>query len=580
MRHLRRCLTEHWHFILVVTVLTLVTTWPTLNYVWRTDVFWLPTGGSSDVFIKLWDVWYGGKFLTGQADRFYTDLMFYPEGVSLTFNSFFIPHVIVVNALQAFLPLSNAYSLTYIIIVFFTAITAYVYTHWLFRDKWLALFGATVFSFSPHVLGHPNHPEISFVALFPPALYCFHRGVAEGRRRLIIVAGLLTGLTTLTSLYAYVCLVITLGLYVLAFAATRWRDARFWRQVSLLAASTALASLWRIYHLAKDSQLLHDAATWNQSLERGVDLISHFVHPANPFVGPWLDQLWQPAGSAASSFTSYLGIVPLLLICVGLFNKGTRRKTLPWLGLMAVFLLLRLGSVLVVNGVVYEDVLLPKYYLNQLLPFAFAPFNEADHFMMGALLPLAVMASGGILALQRRVAIARRPWFLLLLITLVAVEYYHPVRDRLIEEEQLAFIHWLADQPDQDLALINLPMGRSAAKVYNLFQLLSGYPHVEGAISRTPDSAFDYIRANAILGAWYDNRAILCDEDEKDEYLSAAEQLEDDGFTHVVLHQQIGPRANYWPLRESLSDIEPAYSDKWVSVYQIVDLRGSCSHDM
>ena len=75
--------------MVIVTLLTLALTYPTISYVFRSDVFWLP-GDNFDVYIKYWDVWYGRQFLTGQADRFYTDLMFYPKVCpSTTIHSLF-----------------------------------------------------------------------------------------------------------------------------------------------------------------------------------------------------------------------------------------------------------------------------------------------------------------------------------------------------------------------------------------------------------------------------------------------------------------------------------------------------------
>ena len=129
-------------------------TFPTIVYIFRTDVFWLPTGDNLDVYIKLWDVWYGNQILTGQADRFYTDLIYYPEGVSLANHPLFQLHSFAVTALQVFMPLSNAYSLTHLLIIFSSAGAAYLYLFWLSKDKWLALFGAIVFGFSPQVLAH------------------------------------------------------------------------------------------------------------------------------------------------------------------------------------------------------------------------------------------------------------------------------------------------------------------------------------------------------------------------------------------------------------------------------------------
>ena len=154
MLRISNTLREHRHFFVVVVLLTLVTTFPTIVYVFKTDVFWHPAGAHRDVYIKIWDVWYGGQFLSGQADRFHTDLLFYPEGTSLVFHPFFIPHIIVVNALNILLPLSNAFSLAYLLIIVISALSAYVYLHWLFKDKWIALLGAVVFGFSPIVVGH------------------------------------------------------------------------------------------------------------------------------------------------------------------------------------------------------------------------------------------------------------------------------------------------------------------------------------------------------------------------------------------------------------------------------------------
>ena len=168
-------------------------TFPTIVNVFRTDVFWLPTGDSHDVYMQMWDVWYGEQFLTGQADRFYTDLVFYPDGVSLPYHPLFLPHIILVNALEILLPLSNAYSLGYLLIIWLSALSAYVYLLWLFEDKWLAGFGAVVFGFSPHVMIHPNHPHIAFVATVPMILYFLQRGLLDRRLRFAMISGLIIG---------------------------------------------------------------------------------------------------------------------------------------------------------------------------------------------------------------------------------------------------------------------------------------------------------------------------------------------------------------------------------------------------
>ncbi len=565
-------LRKHRHVLVIVTLLTLVMTFPTIIYVFRTDVFWLP-GDNFDVFIKYWDVWYGRQFLTGQADRFYTDLMFYPKGLSLNYHPFFIPQIIVVNALSVFLPVPNVISLTYLLITATCAFSAYAYLLWLFNDKWIALFGAVVFGFSPHVVGHPYHPDIASLSTAPLALYCFHCGVRERRTRLIILGGLLTGLTTVISMYLYVCILITLGFYLCAFAISRLRDRRFWQDVTLLFLVVAVSSIWRVYPLMAGSADIDEVAAWHGDEIRS-DALSYLINYRNPIIGPLAESISEFPPGGKISTTSYLGYLPLLLIILGLLAHATRRRMLPWALLCAVFLVLRLGSYLNVNGTLYPDILLPKHYLDQFLPAVFESFWEVDNFMMGALLPLAVLACFGLVAIQMRFAIAAKPVFMLALVALVAVEYWIPVQGRVISDEQVAFLDWLASEEDtQDISVINLPMGRRNSKLYNLYQALSGYPQSEGAISRTPDRAFDYFRANYLLTAWYDRRPVHCDTPERDAYLAGLTQLEQDGFSHVVFHRQ---RQNWPEVRESFQGIKPSYFDGFVSIYRLQDLRDSC----
>lgn len=570
-------LREHRLVLLTVTVLTLLLTWPAIVYVFRFDVFWLP-GDNFDVYIKYWDVWYGGKLLAGQADRFYTDLMFYPRGVSLNHHPFFIPQIMVVNALNVVLPLSNAISLTYPLITATSAFSAYVYLRWLFNDKRVALFGAVVFGFSPHVAGHPYHPDIAFMATVPLALYSFHRGLRGRRAPWIALAGLLTGLTTVISMYMFVCLMIMLGFYICAFAISRLRDRRFWLDVALLCLAIALSSVWRLYPLMTDSVSIDAAAAWHGEYEIRSDALSYIINYRNPFIGPIAESFapFPPGGKIST--TSYLGVVPLAMVLFGLMSGGARRRMLPWVFLCAVFLLLRLGSHLTVNGVLYPDIALPKYYLDEFLPAVFESFWEVDNFMMGALLPFAVLACYGLAALQKRFASAAKPVFVLALVAIVAAEYWIPVVGRGVSDQEVAFLEWLAQEDEtQDIRLINLPMGRRNSKLYNLYQALSGYPHAEGAISRTPESAFDYFRANFLLKAWLDRRPVHCDTPDRDAYLAGLDQLEIDGFSHVVYHRR---RQNWAELRDSFAGLSPAYHDDFVSIYRLQDLRESCPRQL
>ena len=553
--------------------LTLIVTWPTILYVFRTDVFWLPVGESAHVLVSIWNDEHVMRFLRGQeTDLFYTNSIFYPHGVSLLYQAFFVPYSIVFSALQVIMPLSNAFCVAYLLIIIVSILSSYVYMRYLIKDTWPAVFGALVFGLSPHIVGRPHHPVLAFAAPLPLVLYFFHRGIHEKRTNLIIVAGVLTGLTCATSLYAYVCLVLTLGLGICAFAWTKWRKPQFWINVALLALVTAMASAWRIVPMMESSQSLHSVMDWHGKEYRN-DLISSFVNHKHPIIGPFLEQNGLTAGGTHRGKRSYLGWLPLVLMGIGLSCRGYRQRMLPWLLLVLVFFVLRMGSTLHINGTEYSNVLLPKNLLDRVLPFAFESFAETDLFTFGILTPFAVLSCFGLVALQTLQPATRQRGFVLLLIGILAFEYYVPVEERIIPHEQFAFLEWLEDEEDVDIRLINAPMGRQNAKRYQFYQALSGYPSVEGAISRPPSAAFEYIQASPILGAWREDRPALCAFNSSDEYLSALDDLVADGFTHVVYHRE---QRDARKIAGSFFGVAPAYNDEYANIYRIHDLQDHC----
>ena len=60
---------------------------------------------------------------------------------------------------------------------------------------------------------------------------------------------------------------------------------------------------------------------------------------------------------------------------------------------------------------------------------------------------------------------------------------------------------------------------------------------------------------------------------DRDAYLAGLAQLDEDGFNHVVYHRGM---QNWADIHDSFATTEPSYSDDFVSIYRLSDLRGSC----
>ena len=575
MTHIRRSLRNHLPFLVVMPLIIIALTWPTILRVFDRDGFWL-VQSNSDANMLFWDAWYFERLITGRADFYYTDLLFHPGGVSLAFHNFSLPHMALMAALKTFMPPANAFNLTFLLLTFLNAAAGYMYLKYLFRDKWIALFGSVVFGASAFIISRPAHTNIAFVATIPLGLYFLHRGLAERRLRFMLAAGTVIGATAFIGMYTLVCLLIMLGFYLAYFAPRSLADRRFWLNVGLLSIVLAAFLFLRFYPMVADPQGLSDALGKNADKEVGKDLLSYFFNFHHPVTSLKLAELLpQLTTDDVWENVVFLGYVPLLLVICAFAKGCNRRRLLPWLALAVPFLVLRLGSHLTVNGITYADILLPKYYLTQALPFIFRPFWATDNFHAGTLLPFAVLCCFGLLVVTRTLPTRYSVPVTLLLAGMVAFEYYQLPRRFDLAEGRLAFIDWLQQEEDQEsIRIINLPTGATNSKFYGFYQTFNGYPHAEGRPTRTPPRAFDYMESNLLLRNWRAGRVYNCLPGNMSEFISAQAQLRDDGFTHVVLHFD---RLYSKRIAPNFVNIPAAYSDEFVGIFRIEDLDESCN---
>ena len=577
IKELAATLRDHLHFIVVMPLLIILMTWPAFDQIFNTDNFWV-VGKSIDAEMLFWDAWYLKLLLDGQADFSYTDRLFYPTGVSLAFHNFSLPHMIVFAGLQAVMPASNAFNATFLLLSFATAAAGYVYLNYLFRDKWIALFGAVVFGAGAFILTRPAHPNIAFIATIPLSLYFLHRGLLEARLKLLLIAGALIGATAFIGMYTLVCLLIMLAAYLLYFACRRWTQREFWLHILLMTLVIGAFVALRFYPMLADPQGVANALSKGAGREVGKDLLGYFVNTLHPITQPILASLF-PVQGFDRSWTNavFLGYMPMLLTALAIIRSEKRRRLLPWLALALVFLILRLGSFLTLNGVDYPNIVLPLRTLKEAVPQLFQPFWAVDNFHAGALFPFAVLACYGLAHALRSLTTRRRLIAILILTGATAFEYYGLQVPEIIPAARLEFIAWLQGEPDQDaIRLIHLPFGTHQHKVYGFYQTFNGYPHAAGRPTRTPETAFDYIRSNFILGAWNAGEGVTCLPCNREDFIAAQRQLLADGFTHIVLH-------HYWRSVASESKtllyLPAAYEDDYVLIFRVEDLSLNCKSE-
>lgn len=151
IRGLAGVLRRHRFFLLAAPIAILVMTNPTAAIVLDVDAWRAPTH-SADVFMGYWDAWYGEQVLRGEADLFRSDLLFHPQGLSLAFHNYCLPHMLLLGALWKVLPPVNANALAYLIILAANLLSAYAFLLRKVSRPEFACAGAIMFALSPYLL--------------------------------------------------------------------------------------------------------------------------------------------------------------------------------------------------------------------------------------------------------------------------------------------------------------------------------------------------------------------------------------------------------------------------------------------
>ena len=571
MSRIRAACRKHSPFLIILPLLIIVMTWPTIVRVFDVGALWLP-GKSTDLFFKIWDVWYIREVLAGRADFLYTDLQFYPRGMSLAFHQFSLPHSIAVGFLQSFMPFPGAINLGFLLMLFANASSMYLLLTYIFNDRWISLFGAALVGVCPALLRHQSLPDLSLMASIPLAMYLMLRSINEQRLSFALFAGLAAGVAAFVSMYMLVCTALTLGIVAVSLAASRWRCRGFWLQMAILLCACASLSAIRIAPMFMDRHAFAEAATKGAHVDGSTDAMAYFVLSPNRTLSPLIASVAGITPGRAHR-RSYLGYAPLLFVIIG-FARGSRcRQMMPWFVMFLLFLLLRLGDTLIVNGVQYPNVPLPKPILDQVFPIMFRPFWYPNGWGTGLVLAFAVLACFGLKTVARGMSERRASLLVLALIAFTAFEFYAPIESSVIKEGGTKYIDWLKTEEQNSIRLIHVPMGRSYSKIYSLYQTFSGYPTAEGVANRTLAESYSYIDADPILSEWRRHKRIHCFPAEASAINAGLGRLLSDGFTHIVIHrwlaQSMDPPISYL-------HAEPAYEDDFVTVYRLQDMLESC----
>lgn len=570
---------KHLHVLLIVPLAIIATTWPTFPRIFDRGEFWLHVV-QHDKWLKIWDAWHIERVLGGQAQLYFTDSFFHPQGLSLAYQAYVFPHAFLLIALKAVIPVDDAYNLLFLLILCFNAFCGYALIRHLIKDKWIALFGAVIFAVAtPFPFGSTSADHI-MIGTLPLTVFFLLRAFSESNWRLGAIAGICAGVTAFISVYVFAIILLSVGILASMKAFSLWRRGSFWRSLLLFAVLCFSVSMLRFYPMLADRALLTQAVETYQGKIRSNDVLQHFVLPNNPITGHLFGEPIDPRKNFETSIIklefreAYLGYINIFLAACAFLLQPRRRRLLPWTVILVFFAVLRLGSFLTFNGAEYTEIILPEGFLRGWFPTLFGVIGNQEYYQIGVVMALAVLSCCGLAALLRSKQAKFRMFAVLLCTLVICIEFYVPRVGQTIEKEKTAFVAWLQSEPASPVKLIHLPLTNETRRYFHFIQTLTGYPQAFGFSNRQRHSTRQFIEDNLLLNSWDRGRSVHCLPHNEQSFVAALERLLAEGFTHVVVHNWLyGDQFIIHTFRNTPA----AYVDEYVSVYRVSELRQSCS---
>lgn len=373
-------------------------------------------GSGGDTWLFFWDLWWVKRALVDlHTDPFFTTAVYYPYGTSLYYHSLvFFPSLLALPVV-AISGLTLAYNLLMMLSFVAGGYGAYRLMLHLLRsdahpsphDSLAAFLAGTVFTFSAYHLQRARcHLDLASIEWLPFYVLFLSKSWTERGWRNPLVAALLLAMTSLTSWYYGLYLVLFTGVFVGHRAVTERPLGAPISRIAMAAAACAMM-LGPVLGpmLAQGPSAGHVPDPAGDALRFSADLGAFVLpSPLHPLWGRWLQPIYEHLkrdGNVTESVVSF-GVVPLMLALVAARPGGRGRRF--WLLALGFFTVMALGSELHVAGrtvsLLGHPVPLP-YSLLQRIPYVDVGRTPSRMAVMGQLC-VAVLAGYGARPLMAR----------------------------------------------------------------------------------------------------------------------------------------------------------------------------------
>lgn len=541
----------------------------------------IPGGPIADVdgWQNVWNLWWVHRALATPTNPFFTDLLFYPQGVDLTLQTLNISNGILFLPVTALFGPIAAYNAAVLAALVLSGVGGYALALRVSEDRLAAFIGGAVFAFSPFHMTKIWDGQLEMIALQWVAFYAFFllRAAEDLRWRDALIAGFFLALIGYTSWYY----LFFFAVYSLIFAAlwlvcaARGQRVLMMRQFMITAGAGTLVLLPVLISVPRAaSAMLAISDPWfdpanplDRILIRSANLYDLFLpnglHPLWGSAVEMLARTWHPYIGAWNIALGYTAVALAFIAFVHAQSKAWR-----WwiIGLASV--VLSLGPVVQI-GATRTAIPLPYQILLALPGMELA--RRPSHFIVIATLILAPLAALGLRTLAERFSLQSSNVPAGIAALLIAVEFAPP--NWMIHSFSVhPYYTQIADEPG---VVIELPPPFESSEPLKA-QMVHGQPLVGGFVSRIPLYPFaEYAPGVRQLWRMRPDTTHLFVAPAHDRLM----ELNAYGIRHIIVHWRWIPVERHSEAREALQQVlgglPTVYTDQEISAYIVPSVESA-----
>ncbi|MGQ9549533.1 MAG: hypothetical protein ACUVWS_12965 [Roseiflexus sp.] len=536
--------------------------------------------GSEEFGLHLWHIWWVSEAILKGINPFWTDLLFYPDGVQLYVQTLSVPNALL--ALPVYLLAGPIAAFNTVIVLGFalTGFGVFLLVYHYTRGFWESLICGVLITLGPFHIAQLQNSHLNLFSLHWIPFYIYALGLLDrgNERWRIACAAAIAALVVLSDWYwASICGVLTVVWITARFAMVRERLTLVRRYALFVLGTLILLAPFFAGMLMQGNALpterqardaIWEAYVYNSS----VDLFGlFFPNVYNPLWGEQIERWLRPI---AEYFTPSVWYVPAgwTLIALAILGARTVWRRERHLALTAIILwVLAMGPGLRILG---KDTGIPlPYALLDRLPL-FGTARKPVLFIAPVLMLLSVGAAQGLIQLRRRMPENRRLLLIAIVVCAGLFELWQPSGRVFLRLERPAVYEQIATRPG---AVADLPLDVLETSRTLRNQMVHGQPIVGGFIARRPANesfSMPLLRAIGTMQTVQNDIVPLGQRD-----LAAMQCFAP--VRHIVVRTDLTTIRQQEQLEETLRLLigkipEPVYSDAQYRWYEIPLFREAC----